>query len=129
MHDDHEKVPRDWRLPDEWWERIVLSLVPHRPSFWDTIGPASMTGLAEALPITELLRAADRSADCRHPTCGAGRRVSASPEGPLDYDRGTTRVPHLALVQTYSNVIVLGAAGRKASKRVWLPHTSGVDIA
>jgi hypothetical protein len=31
MHDDHEKVPRDWRLPDERWERIVLSLIPHQP--------------------------------------------------------------------------------------------------
>ena len=25
MHEDHEKARRDWRIPDELWERIVAA--------------------------------------------------------------------------------------------------------
>ncbi len=31
MPDDHEKVRRDWRIPDELWERIVPLLPPRKP--------------------------------------------------------------------------------------------------
>jgi len=31
MHDDHEKVRRDWRMPDEWWEHIEPLLPPRKP--------------------------------------------------------------------------------------------------
>jgi transposase len=31
MPDDHEKAHRDWRIPDELWERIVPLLPPRQP--------------------------------------------------------------------------------------------------
>jgi transposase len=31
MHDDHEKTHRDWRIPDELWERIEPLLPPRKP--------------------------------------------------------------------------------------------------
>ena len=31
MPDDHEKARRDWRIPDELWERIVPLLPPRKP--------------------------------------------------------------------------------------------------
>jgi putative transposase len=31
MHEDHEKTRRDWRIPEEWWERIVPLLPPRTP--------------------------------------------------------------------------------------------------
>ena len=31
MPDDHEKAHRDWRIPDELWERIVPLLPPRKP--------------------------------------------------------------------------------------------------
>jgi hypothetical protein len=31
MPDDHEKARCDWRIPDEWWERIVPLLPPRKP--------------------------------------------------------------------------------------------------
>jgi hypothetical protein len=31
MPDDGEKVRRDWRMPDAWWERIVPLLLPRKP--------------------------------------------------------------------------------------------------
>jgi len=31
MCDDQEKVRRDWRVPDELWERIQPLLPPHKP--------------------------------------------------------------------------------------------------
>jgi transposase len=31
MHDDPEKTHRDWRLPDELWERIEPLLPPRKP--------------------------------------------------------------------------------------------------
>jgi transposase len=31
MHADHEKTRRDWRIPDELWERIVPLLPPRKP--------------------------------------------------------------------------------------------------
>ena len=31
MHEDHEKTRRDWRIPDELWERIVPLLPPRKP--------------------------------------------------------------------------------------------------
>jgi putative transposase len=31
MPEDHEQTRRDWRLPDEWWERIVPLLPPRKP--------------------------------------------------------------------------------------------------
>jgi transposase len=30
MHDDHAKVHRDWRIPDEWWARIEPLLPPRK---------------------------------------------------------------------------------------------------
>jgi hypothetical protein len=31
MHDDHEKVQCDWRIPDELWAHIVPLLPPRTP--------------------------------------------------------------------------------------------------
>ena len=31
MHDDHGKAHRDWRMPDEWWERLAPLLPPRKP--------------------------------------------------------------------------------------------------
>jgi transposase len=31
MPDDHEKTHRDWRMPDELWERIEPLLPPRQP--------------------------------------------------------------------------------------------------
>jgi transposase len=30
MSEHHEKVHRDWRIPDEWWARIVPLLPPRK---------------------------------------------------------------------------------------------------
>src|SRR5919107_4749814 len=31
MHEDHEQLHRDWRIPDELWEHIVPLLPPRKP--------------------------------------------------------------------------------------------------
>ena len=31
MHEDPEQTRHDWRIPDEWWERIVPLLPPRKP--------------------------------------------------------------------------------------------------
>jgi hypothetical protein len=31
MPNDHEKTRRDWRIPDELWERIAPLLPPRKP--------------------------------------------------------------------------------------------------
>ena len=42
MPDDHEKIRRDWRIPDPLWERIEPLLQRVNPILWDAIGPVLM---------------------------------------------------------------------------------------